>query len=102
MISNMAAQQLIRRRVVMAENAFAELVLWRLDGPVPPCGHPYKYRLALIREGRCIVRYDNERGKGDHRHWGDSESPYTFTDVDRLVADFFNDVTRWLNEHGNP
>lgn len=26
---------------------------------------------------------------------------YAFTDIDQLVADFFNDVTRWHHDHGN-
>jgi hypothetical protein len=34
----------------------------------PPCGHPFKYRLVLIVEGRRAIGFDNERGKGDHRH----------------------------------
>jgi len=26
--------------------------------------------------GCCLVRYDNEQGKGDHVHYGDREQPY--------------------------
>ena len=41
-------------------------------GTCPPrfrgSAHPFKYRLAFIVNGKCILRYDNERGKGDHRH----------------------------------
>jgi hypothetical protein len=40
------------------------------------------------------VGYDNERGKGDHRHYGDQEEVYVFTDVGTLVADFLKDVIR--------
>lgn len=97
----MKAQPLFHRRVEVSENAFAELVMWRLPEPVPPCEHPYKYRLAFVHDGRCVVRYDNEHGKGDHRHFGESESPYVFTDIDRLAADFFDDTRRWLNERSN-
>lgn len=57
--------------------------------------------VALVVEGVCVLRYDNELGKGDHRHWGETEVPYVFTDIDQLVADSFNDVTRWHHEHGN-
>ena len=35
---------------------------------------------------------DNERGKGDHRHTGDTEQPYTFTDETQLLEDFWQDV----------
>ena len=41
-----------------------------------------------------MVSYDNERGKGDHRHRGDLEEPYTFTTVEQLVADFLADVRK--------
>jgi hypothetical protein len=41
-----------------------------------------------------VVRYDNETGKGDHRHVGDREEPYRFVSVERLVEDFLGDVAR--------
>lgn len=41
-----------------------------------------------------MLRYDNEQGKGDHKHLGDEETPYAFSTPARLVADFWNDVTR--------
>jgi hypothetical protein len=47
----------------------------------------------------CVLRYDNEAGKGDHVHIGDRERPYRFVDPDRLVADFLADVRRWLDEN---
>ena len=43
-----------------------------------------------------MVRYDNERGKGDHRHLGNTEEPYEFSDIETLVADFLADVSRAL------
>lgn len=100
MISNMKAVALIRRRVVLAEDAFAEVAVWRVPSPVPPSGHSFKYRLAYIVQGRCVLRYDNERGKGDHRHEGDIESDYVFLTPDRLLQDFNADITRWNHENG--
>ena len=41
-----------------------------------------------------MVRYDNETGKGDHRHEGGREEPYHFTAVETLVADFLADIAR--------
>jgi hypothetical protein len=38
------------------------------------------------------VGYDNERGKGDHRHFRGAETAYAFTSVEKLVADFWSDV----------
>jgi hypothetical protein len=41
------------------------------------------------------MRYDNETGKGDHKHIGDQEVPYEFADLDRLLEDFWADVESW-------
>lgn len=95
----MKARLLSDQRVVVGESAFAELVLWEVPSPVRGSTHRYKYRLALIANGQCVLRYDNESGKGDHRHAGDVETRYRFTTPDRLVADFLSDVERWLNEN---
>ena len=45
------------------------------------------------------VLYDNERGKGDHRHYAGRESPYRFVSPERLVADFDADRERWDREN---
>jgi len=96
----MQAQPLIRRRIVLAVDAFVEVVVWRTANGVPPSPHPFKYRLAYVVRGRCVLRYDNERGKGDHRHYDGAESEYAFSTPDRLMADFEADITRWNHEHG--
>jgi hypothetical protein len=93
---------LLRRRVVLDEDAFADLVLWRVPRPVPGCTHAYKYRLAYVRAGHCLVRYDNEAGKGDHRHLGPLERPYRFTDPDTLLADFRHDIGSFRDEDRDP
>jgi hypothetical protein len=96
----MKAVALIRRRVVLATDAFVEVAVWRTPEPVPPSEHRFKYRLAYVVEGECVVRYDNERGKGDHRHFGTEEGPYTFSTPDQLMLDFSADIARWNDEHG--
>ena len=100
MISNMKGVLLLRRRVVVATDAFAEVVVWQVPEPVPPSTHPFKYRLAYVVAGQCVLRYDNERGKGDHRHIGESEEPYEFSTPRSLVADFGADIERWNDENG--
>ncbi len=60
-------------------------------------GHSFKYRLALVSEGICILRYDNEAGKGDHKHKDGREVPYRFSDLDALQVDFWTDVESWRN-----
>ena len=44
------------------------------------------------REGERTVGYDNEPGKGDHRHYAHREEPYTFTTPEQLIWDFLADV----------
>ena len=57
--------------------------------------HSFKYRLAYVVGGECVLRYDNELGKSDHRHAGRKEKPYDFVSVDQLLDDFLADVARW-------
>jgi hypothetical protein len=55
-------------------------------------------RMMLVIEGRCVLRYDNEPGKGDHRHVGDQEMPYAFSTPGRLFEDFYEDVVSGLED----
>lgn len=81
-----------------------EMVLWQLPKATADRPHGIKYRLYLGREGRTLVRYDNETGKGDHRHVGpdEAEQPYGFTSVGQLIADFRAECIatgwRWTDE----
>jgi hypothetical protein len=95
----MKAVALVQRRVVVANDAFIEIVIWRVDQPVAPSKHGFKYRLAYVVDNECVVLYDNERGKGDHRHFAESERSYSFSSLDRLVADFGADIERWNREN---
>jgi len=97
--SNMKALELVCRRVILAENAFTEIVVWQLPEPVEPCSHCFKYRLAYVVSSECVLRYDNERGKGDHRHYGDQEFDYAFSSPEQLMADFEADINRWNHEN---
>jgi Family of unknown function (DUF6516) len=90
----MAAELLIDERHVLDARGFVEIVVWRLPRPARGSRHSFKYRLALIVDEVCVLRYDNESGKGDHRHVRDGESPYRFVDPDTLLADFWRDVAR--------
>jgi hypothetical protein len=81
--------------LVLDERAFVEMVAWRLRRPVPGCDHDLKYRLAYVVDGICVVRYDYEVRKGDHRHIGGSDTPYEFKSIDALQVDFWADVATW-------
>lgn len=96
-ISNMNANLLLSERHTISEESFVEMVVWRLSLPLPGSCHSFKYRLALVVRGSCVLRYDNEAGKGDHKHVGQDEIPYDFTTPKALLDDFWNDVDRWRN-----
>jgi hypothetical protein len=93
------ATLLVRARIVYAENAFAETVLWKVPMPIKGSAHCYRYRLAYVVDGKCEVRYDNEAVKGDHRHYGGRETAYTFSTPEKLIADFQRDIRRWNDEN---
>ena len=92
----MKAELLLRERIaIIPERSFAELVVWSVPAPVRMSIHSFKYRLALVVDGVCVLRYDNEAGKGDHKHIGGLEIPYRFTSPETLLADFWADVEPW-------
>ena len=95
----MKAVELVRTRATFSETAFAELVLWQVPKPVAGSTHAFKYRLAYVVDGICVVSYDNEVGKGDHRHFDGKESAYTVKTPDKLIADFQRDIARWNREN---
>jgi hypothetical protein len=84
----------LRPALRRANSAFEEY-----SPAVKGSSHRFKYRLALIVDGECVLRYDNEAGKGDHRHVGTVETSYAFVTFDRLLADFWTDVDAWRARH---
>lgn len=91
----MKADLLQDDRFPLDESSFVEIVIWRLPRVVPGSPHRFKYRLAYVESDVCVIRYDNEAGKGDHRHVGKREQAYDFTDAETLGADFWADVDEW-------
>ena len=97
----MKAIELLRRRIAHSTSAFAEIVLWQVPTPLAGSKHSYKYRLAYVVEGVCILRYDNESGKGDHRHYKGLEHNFEFGGVDQLLSAFQQDIERINRENSN-
>ena len=87
------AELLLRSRNAHA-GGVVEMVVWRVPRPVPPAAHAFKYRLVFVRGGERLVGYDNERGKGDHKHLLGQQMVYVFVDIDRLIVDFLGDVEK--------
>ena len=91
----MKAERLLHERHQLREDAFVELRVWRVPAALRGSRHDYKYALAYVVAGTCVLRYDNEAGKGDHKHLGDVEMSYSFSTPARLLADFWADVDQW-------
>jgi hypothetical protein len=92
---HMKAKLIYHEKFIYADGAVREMVLWQL--PKKSLDGPYglKYRLYYgLADGTCIVRYDNESGRGDHRHIKGKEEPYQFKDVETLAADFLNEIEK--------
>ena len=47
-----------------------------------------------------MLRYDNEIGKGDHKHIGNEEHEYRFVSAEKLIDDFWQDVDDWREQNG--
>ena len=77
------------------DGSVVEIVVWLVPEVVPRSTHSYKYRLYFGKDSVCRVRYDNERGKGDHKHVGEIEEEYIFESLERLLGDFKSDVQNW-------
>lgn len=91
----MKATLLARTKEVRDDGSIVEIVIWELTEPLSPSRHRFKYRLFYGRPGEHWVRYDNERGKGDHRHVGDRETNYVFVSIEQLLDDFERDIENW-------
>ena len=55
----MAAELLMRERFVLSRRAFVEIVIWELPKPLAQSAHAFKYRMAYVANGRCVLRFDN-------------------------------------------
>jgi hypothetical protein len=89
----MPAQLIYREKHILSDGSLVEMVIWRLPRKTAERPHEIKYRLFYgLPNGQCVVRYDNESGKGDHRHFKSRETPYRFIDAETLIRDFLADV----------
>lgn len=88
----MSAGELMNLRIQIADNAFASIRILQVDPAIRGSAHGYKYSLAYVVDGVCVMRYDNERGKGDHKHIGDRQFPVEFTNIESLIDSFQRDI----------
>ena len=98
MMDHMAAKLIFYDKFLYADGAIREMVIWRLPKRDDERPHGLKYSLFYGVPGQSIVRYDNERGKGDHRHYRDRQEPYDFSTVEQMIQDFASDIERHRGE----
>lgn len=94
----MSAKLIYKDKIIISDEIICEMIIWQLPVNTKERPHGLKYRLHCgYRNGKCLVRYDNEHGKGDHRHYADVEEIYKFESVEKLLSDFIEDVkkTTW-------
>jgi hypothetical protein len=89
-----ATKEILKERFRFPGDSFVELSVFEVPKPIPGSMHNFKYRLAYVVSDECVMRYDNEAGKGDHKHIGRKQFPYHFVDVDTLLYDFYTEVER--------
>jgi hypothetical protein len=93
---------ILSRKSVYDDGAIRQESVKVVAQPVSPCQHDYKYSFVYPVPGQTFgpkqdprtIGYDNERGKGDHKHYRGSETPYRFTTIEKLIADFHADVRK--------
>jgi hypothetical protein len=95
----MPSTKLIESQKFTLDNgATVQIKIWQLPKPTPERPHGLKYSLYFGRDGQRIIGYDNESGKGDHRHYRNREEPYRFTTFEMLIADFWRDVHKEIED----
>ena len=87
------------RKVVLATGHIVQIKIWLLPKPTDERPHGLKYSLFFGLPGERIVGYDNELGKGDHRHYRKQQQPYVFSTIEKLIADFEDDIRKEI-KHG--
>lgn len=88
------ATLIVDRKLTLEGGLILQAVVWELPVPLPGSCHRFKYRLYYGRAGECLIRFDNERGKGDHFHVGGDEQPYRFVNLATLLRDFYREIDR--------
>jgi Family of unknown function (DUF6516) len=92
----MVAVLIENRKLTLDDGAIIQIRIWRLPAATAERPHGLKYSLFYGRPGERIIGYDNEAGKGDHRHYRGKEKIYRFTNYENLIRDFMDDVRKEL------
>src|SRR3546814_6613386 len=86
--STALATLILDRKFMLDDGRIIQMKIWRLPERSAERPHGLKYSLFFGRPGERIIGYDNEAGKGDHRHDGLRKEPYRFSTLEALIRDF--------------
>ena len=78
----MKATRIFYDRAEFPDGAIVEMTIWRVPTMLWEAGMHLSTALFYGHQGERIIGYDNERGKGDHRHVEGNEEPYAFSTVE--------------------
>lgn len=92
------ARLLIHDKWNCSDGAIVEIKVWSLPEATSEGLHGLKYSLFYGMRGQRVVGYDNELGKGDHRHYGARQEAYSFTTLDKLLTDFRTDIAAYRRQ----
>ena len=85
---SMKAGLLLNEKTVFEDGSILEVPIWSVPQPVPPATHASKCSLFFGRPNQRLAGFDNDRGKGDHKHIPGIETPYAFVSIHQLLQDF--------------
>ncbi len=90
----MKARLILDTKTVLSDGRIIQRKVWSLPQPTQDRPYALKFRFYCGKAGKTIVRYDNESGKGAHRHVGvdEIETAYKFVSLVQLLKDFEHDI----------
>lgn len=91
----MKAERIEHTKVIDELGNTIEIKLWKLPEATEDRPHSYKYSLVYIVGDVRVIGYDNAEGKGDHKHIKGNEQAYKFTNVRKLIHDFYRDIEKF-------
>lgn len=96
----MYVRLILDSKTVLADGRIIQRRVWQLAAPTNDRPYGLKFSLYCGRYGKTIVRYDNEAGKGAHKHTGpnEREEQYDFVSLVKLLMDFQRDIEELSGE----
>ena len=87
------SELIFHEKRTLSEKELVEIKIWKIpkskDFP-----DMVKYSFAYIKNKERILGYDNERGKGHHRHYKDEETKMEFKDPETLLEQFKKEIKK--------